>query len=365
MAINTTNMGCAPSHAPQYHAMTCIPGHQQQVASLSSMLRHSKIGNWRENWWAKMPPLRVMVSTAMVAVLLVLPACGGRAGLRVGLPVASIDRRTDAGQGSLEKPLHLALQLRGGARQGAGNAKGERARANATPTPTTHPQTAAQTGQNATHEHADASGVVNWDDELPDALRGVPEDEWLQKVEELRAVKEVASLSLSARLLWIRVCVHSGCREAQLGAGANRREYAGRNILLTSGQQELKEAFRRTRSKPDAKKLLVAQDAYARAKRYLTRAAGATLRAAEVLSTSFSRGTRPCECVRLALTPHHISPFHVHIIFSQQHGRSSSQTHAFASLTPHASLHTHGSPVHAPFTALRASLLLACAHTSA
>jgi hypothetical protein len=332
---------------------------------LSSMLLLSKIGNWRENWWAKMPPLRVMVSTAMVAVLLVLPACGGRAGLRVGLPVASIDRRTDAGQGSLEKPLHLALQLRGGARQGAGNAKGERARANATPTPTTHPQTAAQTGQNATHEHADASGVVNWDDELPDALRGVPEDEWLQKVEELRAVKEVASLSLSARLLWIRVCVHSGCREAQLGAGANRREYAGRNILLTSGQQELKEAFRRTRSKPDAKKLLVAQDAYARAKRYLTRAAGATLRAAEVLSTSFSRGTRPCECVRLALTPHHISPFHVHIIFSQQHGRSSSQTHAFASLTPHASLHTHGSPVHAPFTALRASLLLACAHTSA
>jgi hypothetical protein len=165
------------------------------------------------------------VGTAL-AVLLVLPACGG-AGVRVVLPVTSVDRRADAGQGVgfCEQPL---LQLRGGARQGAGNAKVERARANATPTPELPPpQTAAQTcGQNATHEHADASGEVNWEDELPDALKGVPQDEWLQKVDELRAAKEVACLSLSARLLWCRVCMHGVCGEAQLGGGAIRRESA-------------------------------------------------------------------------------------------------------------------------------------------
>ena len=160
---------------------------------------------------AVMTRLRVRVGTAL-AVFLILPACGG-AGLRVALPVTSVDRRADAGQGVgfFEQPL--SLQLRGGARQGAANAKGERARANATLTPELPPQTAAQTcGQNATHEHAD--GEVNWEDELPDALRGVPQDEWLQKVDELRAAKEVACLSLSARLLWCRVCMHSVCGEA-------------------------------------------------------------------------------------------------------------------------------------------------------
>ena len=139
---------------------------------------------------AVMTRLRVRVGTAL-AVFLVLPACGG-AGLRVALPVTSVDRRADAGQGVgfFEQPL--SLQLRGGARQGAANAKGERARANATLTPELPPQTAAQScGQNATHEHAD--GEVNWEDELPDALRGVPQDEWLQKVDELRAAQVLSS----------------------------------------------------------------------------------------------------------------------------------------------------------------------------
>ena len=288
------------------------------------------------------------VRTAL-AVFLVMRGCAG-ARLLFGLPVTSVDCRTDTGVGFLE-PLHLPLQLRGGARQGGGNAKGERARANATLTPKLPPKTAAQTGgQNATHEHTDASGELNWEDELPDALRGVPQDEWLQKVDELRAAKEVACLSLSARLLWCRVCMHSGCGEAQLGGVANRRESArggGPHILLTSGQQELKEAFRRTRSKPDAKKLLVAQDAYARAKRYLMRAAGATLRAAQVfyppLHVARTRPASVCVWPSLTITSLHfmcISSFPSSMVAAavrRMHAISHASHSAacIASLTPH------------------------------
>ncbi len=71
---------------------------------------------------------------------------------------------------------HLCLQLRGGA--GSGKGKRERARTNGTRVP---PASAAE-----------ADGVV----EIPDALRGVPNDEWPQKLDELRASKEVSGLTL-------------------------------------------------------------------------------------------------------------------------------------------------------------------------
>ena len=69
---------------------------------------------------------------------------------------------------------NLSLQLRGG----AGSGKGKRERA---------PMASANGAHVPPASAAEADGA----EEMPDALRGVPEDEWPQKLDELRASKEV------------------------------------------------------------------------------------------------------------------------------------------------------------------------------